>query len=181
MNGVVSILDEEFHSRLIQNLDEIALTANIPVYLIKRSAKEFCTLNELDWLRGIKLHSGEGSAGLCIVGEQALPIDTKMMALGAALLRNYIDARVVPITDLVEAGTDMSSVPSPTVMLVPNFFIPSGGKPLAGWNIQALHSILLSRFAAGKQTVLYVRDMPELLKVYGQGIHDHIQAHYTIL
>lgn len=173
------MLTAEHHDRLIKNLDAICHTANVPKSFLNKSAKEFCIGGELDWLTHFPINQREGR-GLVLLGKHTPPPDIKMMAMAAALLRNYIDARVVTVQTLLEAYESHNEVPDPTVLLIPNLYVRQGGKGLPSWKMQMIYDLLLSRFTAGKVTVVYVEDMKALAAEYGSLIVQHLEASYTI-
>jgi hypothetical protein len=92
-------------------------------------------------------------------------------------LRNYIDARVITKDSLLSMAA-LDAVVTPTVLLVPNFFVKGYGKGQPSYKVQALYDILLTRFTASKPTVLYIEDFDAMRKEYGEAIASHIKAHY---
>lgn len=177
--SAVAVLDDKIHSRLIQNLDEIALMAGIPKFMLKTSAAEYCSEDELEWLKSFRKHRALGNVGWVYVGtHNTTPIELKFMAMAAALVRNFIDARVVPVSELIVEQS--MEAPNPSVLFVPNFYTVAEGKPLASWQLQQLHSLLLRRFVAQKATVLYVQNLDKMETHYGEGIGQHVR-HYSKL
>jgi hypothetical protein len=103
-----------------------------------------------------------------------------MMAMAAALLRNYIDARVITVQTLLEASEHHHEIPDPTVLLIPNLFVRQGGKGIPSWKMSLIYDLLLSRFTAGRVTVAYVEDMNLMAADYGALMAQHLKAGYLI-
>lgn len=179
-----SILDPVRHDRLIANLDNFCETANVQRRFVEHSMKDFvpADADEVEWVTHFRHHRQEGLAGLLFVGAIENPtVDVRMMAITGALIRNYLDARIIPLNtllDIVEAGGDADA----TVMLIPNLFISGvAGKTLPAWKMQGLYDVLMRRMTTGKPTVVYVEDMAELEKQYGLAIAQHLKTHFKIV
>ena len=97
-----SVLRPEKHRRLIADLASVCEVANVPPHMVKQSAKPFLSAKQLDWLVRFPQYA-EAGRGLVVLGEQAIAPDTIMMAMAGALIRNYIDARVVSLNTLLKA------------------------------------------------------------------------------
>lgn len=181
MNQVAedSVLDKVVHARLISNIDQIAQTAHVPVQMLHKSAKGFLAPEEVDWLSQFRVHQGDGKAGLCMMGKNQ-NAEVKMMAMCAALLRNFIDARVCTMASLTDESGDFSP-PNPTVLLLPTLCVAFDGKPLATWQVQQVYSMLVERMASSRMTILYAVDFKTLRLQYGATLADFVQSNYTIL
>lgn len=175
----IGILDRKVHARLIADLQGVAEVAGVPPYMITKSAKDYVSEEELEWIMNFRSYRARGH-GLVITGVQSIAPDTKLMAIAGALLRNFIDARVVPIGTLVEALED-GEVIDPTVLLVPNLFVRSVGKALPDWKVQQLYDLLLSRVVGGRPTVVCVEDLDALSQIYGRLFHQHLLHHYKVV
>jgi hypothetical protein len=174
-----SVLDTVVHARLIDNLDSIAHTAKVPVHMLHKSAKTYLNKGEVDWLARFRAHKASGKAGLCLMGE-GQNAEVKMMAMAAALIRNFIDARVVTLGSMRNEAGEFAP-PNPSVLLVPTFCVSFDGKPLATWQVQELYSMLVDRMAAGKMTVLYVVNWKMLRAQFGPTVTEFVQNNFTVL
>ena len=174
-----SVLDNVVHARLISNIDSIAQTAKVPVYMLHKSAKPFLAPKEVEWLAKFRAHKASGKAGLCLMGE-GQNVEVKMMAMAAALIRNFIDARVLTMGSLLNDAGEFNP-PNPTVMLIPTFCVAYEGKPLATWQCVNIHSMLVERMSEGKMTVLYVASWDMLRKQYGPTMADFVKNNYTVI
>lgn len=172
----MSVIDKDKHARLLQDLDHICETANITKAMIYRSATEFLQPVELDWLQNFYAYRDAGE-NLLLVGKHTPGPDTKMMAIAAALLRNFIDARVIPLNTLISA-CEKGDPPDPTVLLIPNLYVWSEGKALPAWKIQSVYDLLLQRLTMGKPVVAYVEELAPMEKSYGQVFAQHLADHY---
>jgi len=170
------VIDEGYHAQLLAAIDEVALHAGVPKAMFFRSATEFCSPGEIAWLAGYRTHQENNSGGLCIHGKGDR-ISTRFSAMAAALIRNYIHARVVSLTDFLDEEDAMDG----SVLFIPNFYMVAVGKPLTSWQIQLVFDHLTKRFLAGKMTVVFVENLQALEKQYGSLIHDFVTSELAIL
>lgn len=171
------VLNPQYHASLIRELDDVASIAKVPAYMIKQSAKGYLNTVTLDWVRDIRKHSKVHCYGLVLRGKFKVPIEQQFMAIAGALIRNYIDARIYSLGELIE--DEGGHVPDCSVLLIPNFYTGVHGKPLAGWQIQKLYSILITRMMKEKQTILYVSDLGLLEQHYGNNIVQLLKNNYV--
>jgi hypothetical protein len=169
-----SILDPEHHKRLLLDLPGICQVANVLPMYVHHSMKDYCTPAEIDWVVNFRDYQAQGT-GLVLTGT-ASP-EERMMAIAGAFLRNFVDARVMSLTTVLDLK-DMKALPDPTVMLIPNLFLRSVGKALPAWKVQIVYDILLHRLTSNKPTVVYVEDMVALAAEYGRVFADHLTKHY---
>lgn len=173
------VLDPKTHARILADKENLARVANIPVSMLFESAKKYCDPAEIDWLTRFPVNR-RMNRGLVLTGNHTPPPEIKMMAMTAALVRNYVDARVITAQALLQSIEDgKGEVPDPTVMFVPNLFVRHGGKGLPAWKVQILYDLLLSRFTAGKVSVLYVESMDAMGAEYGHTFTGHFEANYV--
>lgn len=169
-----SILDAVVHARLLQDLDHICLTANIPPLYLHQSMAVHCSASEMEWVQNYPLHRLSTLGGLCLTGKNS---ESRCMAICAALLRNFIDARVVTLNQLVESA-GKPDTQSPSVLIVPNLYVTTHGKSLTSWQIQSLYDILLSRYTTNRPTVVYIEDKQGVLNAYGSLLYEHLEQHF---
>lgn len=178
---IESILDEKVHGRLIADLDRVASVANIPKTMIHRTMKDYCTPEEIDWVRHIRNRGGD-KVSLAYVGDSGdTPIESRMMAMTGACLRNFIDARLMTLQEVINLLKE-DAMPEPTVLMIPNFFIgKDDGGQIASWEVSSLLGLLISRLSAGKVTVLYVQSLKQLEAQYGKPFTTHIKQYFTLI
>jgi hypothetical protein len=175
-----SILNAEHHKRLIADMEHVCQTANVPASFVHRSMKGIVTQPEIDWVVNFNANRNNGVAGLLLIG--SVHAETRMMAMCGALLRNFIDARIMPLNTLL-ALQEKDVLPEPTVLFIPNLFLRSTGKSMGipPWKIQVIYDVLLQRFTSGKPTVLFVEEMEGMAQAYGQVFADHLSSHYKLV
>jgi hypothetical protein len=166
-----SMLDAVEHSRILADLEGVCLTASLPQIYLHHSMAEFCNPIDMDWVKNFKQYRSEGVGGLLLLGASA---ETRSMAICGALIRNFIDARIMTLNALIEDKERQD----PTVLVVPNLFFALHGKPLTSWQIQTLYDALLHRLTVNKPTVVYVESMASLRSEYGPLVADHIETHF---
>lgn len=171
------MLDPIVHERLIADIEGVCTTANVPRYMLQLSATEFCSPPELEWLKAYAANRARGR-GLLLTGKMSTPSpETRMMAMTAAFLRNFVDARLLPLNTLLQMVEDKVDC-DPTVLFVPNLYLRQGGKALPSWKMQIMYDLLLGRLTSGKLTALYVEDMAAMASEYGPAFRGHLNDHY---
>jgi hypothetical protein len=176
-----NVLDETYHARLVQNIDQVSKVANVPVPVICKSAKEICSEVELVYIKHLKRQVAEGNYGMVLEGKPKVPVNDRMMAMTGICLRNYIDARVITIQEILE-NLKTGTMESPTVLLVPNFFVSKKqGGHVPDWQISQLLGFLYQRQSAGQQTILYVADFDELEQDYGDSFRMHLEGNFVVV
>lgn len=174
------VLDEEVHARLVQDIHNVALDANIQPYWIWTKLSDVCNPQVVDWVKTFRKHKVDGTSGLCLVGKlpQPSPLD-QCCAIAGALTRNFIRARVFTLGQMLEK-LDKHDPPTATCLVIPNFFIEEAmGGHVAKWNQSTMADYLLQRRQAGLQTVIYATDMIRLEKEYGLTLSNFIKQHYV--
>ena len=179
MKSETTILNKDFHARLLQDIETVATVARVPVSFLHRSMTYYCPKPIVDWVKSYPDYMRDDSGGLCLTGK-ITDVDTQMRAIAAAFLRNYVDARVINIHALVKPEEDPEN---PTVLLIPDFYIKSvtGSIAFTNWQLRELYGLLLDRFINRRATILYVQDFTKLKAEYGDAVYELIKAHWQIL
>lgn len=165
------MLDQKEHSRIIANFEHVCTVGGIQGHFLYESMTKRCGPGEVDWVQRFWAFKKEGCPGLLLHG--ITNPDTRCQAITAALIRNYIDARVIPVNTLLD-GIQDHQVPSPTVLVIPNLYLCLSFKSSPSWRAQALYDLLLERSIKSKLTVAYVEDLQSLRGVYGAPFHDFL-------
>lgn len=172
------VLNPEVHARLIQDIDNVAAVAGIPQHMIWTQMNDHCSKEEVEWVKDFRKHITDGEAGLVYLDHFKTPVEIRMMSIAGALIRNYIDARVMPVQDVLNRLKN-DTMPTPTLLMIPNFFIAkSAGGQIPNWQISSLLGLLISRYSKGLLTALYVQDEKTIVKEYGDPIAAHIFSYY---
>ncbi len=176
-----NILDESVHSRLVKDLERISSMANIPPQMILTSMTNHCSPGEVEWVRHIK-NREDDKLGLAYVGAKGkMPVESRMMAMGGALLRNFIDARIFTVQDII-SRLDQGNMPDPTVLMIPNFFISKEqGGHISSWHVSSLLGLLITRLSNKRVTCLYVDDLKRLEAEYGKSFVSHLKQYFTLI
>lgn len=174
----IGILDKEYHERLLADLDRVSEIAGIPSYFVWSKLSEFCSTEDVAWVKGIRKGKDHG---LVYVGTFETPIEDRMMAIAGACLRNYIDARMMSVQEVINRLKG-DTMPQPTVLLIPNFCLSKAdGGDIPVWQTSSLLGLLYTRLARGLKTVMYVGSMETLQHTYGESFKKHLIAHYKII
>lgn len=174
MPHTTGLLDAKEHSRIIADFERVCTTAGIQGHFLYESMKKYCGSIEVDWVKKFWMHKAAGTPGLALIGVSRP--DTRCQSIAAALVRNYVDARVIPLNSLLDSLMNGGHAPSPTVLLIPNLFMTAMGssKNIPAWRIQAMYDLLLERSTKSKPTVVYVENMKGLVGVYGEPFRDFL-------
>lgn len=173
------LLDPNKHQKLVENLERVCAAGRIPpLYVYGCPLSKFCAGLDLDWVREFYAWPGKSVAGLAYVGAVS-GVEDRMMAIAGALTRNYIEARVLTVQEVIAYVKD-DDTPLCSCLLIPNFYLPNdqGGK-LPDWQVSMLTSCLMARFARGLQTVLYITNEKKMTLDYGAMLASHVDGHYV--
>jgi len=174
------VLDPIVHARLVADIESVAQDAGIQPSWIWTPMSKNCTDDEVQWVRRFRHHTAEGSAGLAFVGRDLEP-ENRMAAIAGALTRNFINAKVMTLGQVVDYAKD-SVLPGVSCLLIPNFFIEkSHGGGIASWQVSLLLDVLVDRQAKGLQTVIYVSDLSALGAEYGKALLRHVENNFVCL
>jgi len=173
----MSVLDPDHHRRLIEELDDVARVAGVPKRYIERSMSEHCSAEEAAWVRDYRLHAAKGQFGLCYLGSDHTQ---RMMAMCGAFVRNYIDARLVTLADLIELART-NDVPSASVLLVPSFHREAKQGSVTAFQTNLLWQVLESRMITERLTVIGVQSLALLKNDYGAHFADLVSSHYEVI
>ncbi len=172
------LLDEKYHERLLMDVEKVTEQAGIPLNFVWSKLSDYCDPEDSEWVRGMRLNN---DCGLAYVGNFENPVADKMMAITGACLRNYIDAKFIPLQD-VAASLKRGHPPVASVLLIPNFCIGKAGvDDVPPWEVSALLGMLYTRLAKNQKTVLYIGSMAALEKNYGTAFKQHITNHFTVI
>jgi hypothetical protein len=167
------MLDAQAHARILSNFDQVCAVAGIQGRFLHGSMAEHCSSDEVDWVRRFRHYREQGCPGLVLEGVSNP--DTRCQAIAAAFVRNFVDARVVPVNTLLDSADNGDRL-HPTVLLVPNLYISATQKSVPAWRIQVLYDVLLQRSTQNKPSVVYVEDLKMLAQAYGAPFHDFLSA-----
>lgn len=173
------ILEPSVHMNLVETMEDVAETARVPEkFIFNTRMGDFCAEKELKWVSRYYSHRKDGCAGLAYTGNSAL-LEDRMFSIAGAFLRNYIDARMFTIHEIIDRLRE-NSMGDYSVVLVPNFFMGTA-KKVPDWQISLVQSWLMGRYARSRILVLYVSNMEELAAVYGTQIRDHINKRFYVV
>lgn len=176
LNSEKSMLDRVAHERIYANFDSICATAGLQGKYLHQSMSTYCGSTEYQWVLEYKKNRKQGIGGLVLDGVSRP--DARCQAICAALVRNFIDARVIPLNTLLEAK-DSGDVPNPSVLLIPNLFVQAVNKSLPAWKVQILYDVLLQRLVDNtRPTVMYIESFMGLANFYGKPFSDFLQENF---
>lgn len=175
---VVNYLKPLTHDPLVAQLQFISEHSRVPEdYLKHVGAKEFCSDAEMDWLRNAKKYLHNNDMGMVFWGPQEFSILKKMLAIGATLVRNYIDARVYSLTELLDLLDDRNAEsPECTVIIIPDFCVADYDIPKR--LIHKLSGFLTSRFIEHKGMIAYIDSYEILERKYGSTLANYVKEHH---
>ena len=168
----LGILDAKEHSRIIADFERVCTTAGIQGHFLYESMTKYCGPEEIEWVKKFWAYKSQGLPGMVLSG--VTRPDTRCQSIAAALVRNWVDARVIPINTLIESTQNGNHPPSPTVLLVPNLYMTVMSAKVPAWRVQTMYDLLLERSTKGKPTVVYVEDLKGLVNVYGEPFRDFL-------
>jgi len=170
-------LDPTRHERLWMNLSSIADDAGLPPEMLWQPFRERVGNREIDYVSQFGELAKRGVAGLCYTGTDVESASHETMQLIAAVLtRNFIRARVIWLSQVLDALQAGESIEA-RCLLIPNLHVERGHK-LPGWKVSKLYELLHERAANHEQTVVYVHSMRGLAEDYGKKLAQLIEYNY---
>ena len=168
------LIDERYHDLLLADLAGLTRQAGIPESYVWTSIHNYCGERECDFVSQLK--EPDCPLGMVYMGNiGGRPINERMMAIAGACLRNYINAKVMTVYDVLAALKD-GDMPSPTVLLIPDFY---DGNKVPEWQKNGLLGLLYKREQHNQKTVLYVSDRKGMIQNYGQPFADHMAGKFV--
>lgn len=173
------LLSHDYHDRLLADLNRIVRVAGVPHSAVWSKLSDFCE-EDKDYLWVKNLRRNE-DAGLVYIGKTSIPVEEKMRAITGACLRNYMDARIMSVQDVVKRLKE-DTMPTPSLLLLPNFCLDkTDGGDVASWDVAQLLGLLLDRASLGKKTVLYIPSWAVLEKQYGTVFREHFELYFATM
>jgi hypothetical protein len=167
------LIDEQYHDQLLADIAAVVRQAGIPERYVWHSITEYCGADEVDYVSNFK--KADCEIGMMYIGKVAgKPVNERMMAIAGACLRNYINAKVMTLYDVLGALKE-GDMPSPTVLLIPDFF---DGSKVADWQINGLLGMLYKREQQDKKTIIYISDWKAMQKQYGEQFTSHLNGKF---
>ena len=176
----IGLLNRDYHARLLQALDKWTSVAGIPPQFVWSKLSTYCNNKDIAWVKKLR---DDNFHGVVYVGKpDELQIENRMMAIVGACLRNYLDARFIPLQTVLQLLKD-EDMDNPSVVLVPNFCDVTAKDKKMVTSVQS--SILLgwlySRLSKNLKTVMYVGSMEAVIHSYGPTMWSHLKTHYTLM
>ncbi len=173
-----NVLNPTIHGRLVADIETYANDARIMPEAIWTPLAQSCGSDEIAYVKRFRFHRQEGIAGLVFTGSRDVDIDGRMRLMAGALVRNFIRARVMVMSELFDA-IDEDGIPDMSALLLPNFHVPfanGGGK--SAWKTANVLDVLMHRRLIGVQTIVYAPDLDQVGLEYGSGVRRLLMQHY---
>jgi hypothetical protein len=169
------LLSQEYHERLLLNAEAVCAKAGVPIATLWSRLSAVSGGEEYDWVRDLK-RTEDG--GLLFLGKQAVPVEEKMRGIIGVCLRNYTDARMLSVQDVIRRLKSDEMV-DPTVLLIPNFSLESD-TGMKDWQSHELHGLLITRATEGRKTIMYADSWEAIGKQYGASLREHLETYYAV-
>ena len=137
------LIDTFTHEMLLADIQGVLRQANIPEKFVWTSIHEYCEADEIDYVATLNDKNAE-AIGMVYVGNiTGASVNDRMMAIAGTCLRNYINAKVMTVQDVILSLKTDSMPSNVSVLLIPNFFIgKKEGGHIADWEISSLYTNL---------------------------------------
>jgi hypothetical protein len=126
---------------------------------------------EVQYVSAYRKLGDRGVSGLLYVGA-VNGVNVRMQAMAGALIRNFVDARVRPVSQAITRIGPIEESPPATcsVLFLPDLCVGAGAQP--DWFTREVISLFMEREAAGRQTIAYARSLEMLKAVYGDTLSE---------
>lgn len=197
-NGV---LKPGVHDPLYADLPKLAMAAGLggAQQFVVKSARPWLDKQEVEWAGSLNQRMAEGRAGMLYTGDVP-KVPQRFMALTGAFLRNYVNARFLPLQLALDEFRSEGTVTA-SILLIPDFHVPVGAgvtgiRGLSGtykdkqraerstskpqFVIDTVSSLLLERLSAGQYTYLFSEDPSRIAQDYGPYVLRLLQENYDM-
>lgn len=161
------VLNAQKHERLILDIDRYARRAGIAPQYIWTSAVQELSAPEVEYLQKCLMLAKNGTPGL--VYEGAGDPSERMAIMAGALVRAFVDARLMPAMQVFEYVGD-GEYPEATVLLIPNFHVEAATGKYDTKKIAALGDVLCKRAVLGLPTIIKIDNAVSAGNRFGQQV-----------
>ncbi len=158
------------HAELLKDIAVYARLAGIRQEWIWEPLEGRVGPKERKWVAHFRGHRDRGSSGILWLGA---PPSQQMPAVVGALTRNFIDARLRTVEELLD---DTTGAATATALFIPDFCLSD--LPLTPSVRQTVTGVLLRRATEGRQTGLYGVSHSAILSVYGEAVAALVKESY---
>lgn len=170
------VLKRKVHQPLVADLERLAHQAGVAPHWIAEPLSAHAGEVELGWARKFRrLGQWRGLAyiGPYIAQGAREDVGDRMAALCGALVRNFVDARVRTIEEVLEEPEARYW----TALLLPSFCTEDAAALLPRQR-RAVAELVLARAADAMQTVVYAPSYESVVAAYGQPTADVVQRRF---
>jgi len=166
-----SILHEPKYEALVSDLENICKVAGMynSMQYVWNTANGALNDYEIGWILEYHKQHEIGYFLALFSGKHAIAQD-KMMRMVGAFLRNFIDARIYPLDEVLESEV----IADCRVLFIPDFHFSDLSSNTPKWRVKKIYDMLQNRSRAGKQTVLYCQ-AANLQSNYGKLMESYIR------
>jgi hypothetical protein len=172
------VLDSGRHQRLVMNIEHYASRAGISPHHIWTAARKTFGPAEIDYLEQSISRAATGVVGAYYVGEN--DIVSHMARMVGALVREFVDARMMTVQDIVKLDED-GEEPDATVLFIPNFYMAHEYGKYDSRKIAVLMDLLYSRAARSQPTVIHLSDKTKAIVTFGKTLPGLLTTRYEKL
>ena len=165
------ILNLQRHEQLLLMLEQAAERAGVPVGAICRHLRDYVGDDEREWCRKILASRSQPPSGMLYVGKWK-DVNNRMDGIAGALVRNFVDARVMTI------GRALEERPTSMVLLMPNFCTTT---KQAGWQAERVADLVLERLHTNRTSILYATTVADVQNVYGKALSDMLHDRFKVM
>jgi hypothetical protein len=172
------VLDLNRHGPIVLDIDHYARRAGIAPRHIWTPALPKLGPNEIKYLKQWRSLPAKGVVGAYYVAEK--DIVSHMAVMVGALVRAFVDARMMTVRDIVEMVDD-GEEPDATVLFIPNFYMAPEYGRYESRKIAALMDLLYSRAARTIPTVIHLSDRKSATEAFGEAFLGLLTSRYIQL
>lgn len=172
------VLESPKHDRLFLGIDGYAERAGIPKQAIWSALGPRVTPLEYKWVETFNSHSDTGLVGLLYTGEHE-DVLLRMQAITGALIRNFIDAKMMTLSKVVDL--ENAGGVEATVLVIPNFCSSSKQTALTAWKAVMVSDLITARAAQGLPSIVYAPDLELVAQVYGPDVQALLNTKYELV
>ena len=172
------VIDYDTHFRLVPNIEVYAKQAGIPEHYVYHTSIGILEGKEVKYAKTWNELPSKHVFGGYYTQKSEGYMERIYSIIGLSL-RNYIDARIITLQDLITALKNGESIDN-TLVCIPNLSVhKNSGGDVPSWQLSIVVGWLLGRINGKKQTIIYFEDTNTLKQQYGSLVETHIYNHFV--
>jgi hypothetical protein len=173
------VLDKKVHAPLIQSRQKVATRAGLGerhMHWIWDELPDSVGTGERDWMKTVIARQERPRMGFVFEGKEKPALEI-MRAMTGALVRNFKDARIMPVSQIVQTVFDREDVEA-TVLFLPDACVPEVIHGLQPNARSAVVQLIADRIRQREPVCFYAPSETAIVQSLGDRIRDLMKGEF---